>query len=176
MEWKSQSCKRVCRSTFGAETMAAIEGLEGGQYMRALLGSLLAGKLVNHETARQRWRLLCATDCKSLYDHLHKTGTGKIAADRRLAIDLAALRQELIAEKWVSKMPLQWIPTAVQLADPLTKPMRSGQWWDFIQNGFSLPLKKGIFSDEGREDFDQCKREVAVARCAPSRIPSHAQL
>ena len=49
LEWRSQSCKRVCRSTSGAETMAAIEGLEGGQYMRALLGSLIHGRLVKHE-------------------------------------------------------------------------------------------------------------------------------
>ncbi|CAE7501228.1 GIP, partial [Symbiodinium sp. CCMP2456] len=126
LEWRSQSCKRVCRSTFGAETMAAIEGLEGAQYMRALLASLLAGELVKHEEARKRWRLLCVTDCKSLYDYLHKTGAPKIPSDRRLAIDLAAFRQELAFERWASKAPLQWIPTSFQLADPLTKPMRAG--------------------------------------------------
>ena len=26
LEWRSQACKRVCQSTFGAETMACIEG------------------------------------------------------------------------------------------------------------------------------------------------------
>ena len=168
LEWRSQSCKRVCRATFGAESMAAIEGMEGAQYMRALLASLLAGRLVNHDEARKRWRLLCATDCKSLHDHLHKAGAAKIPTDRRLAIDLAALRQELTYEKWTPRMPLQWIPTSLQLADPLTKPMRTVQWWDFVQNGFILPLKKGIFLEEGKEGFNQCKREDSYSRSMPS--------
>ena len=163
-----ESCKRVCRSTFGAETMAAVEGLEGAQYTRALLASLLAGRLVGHDEARRTWKLLCTTDCKSLFDYLHKAGTPKIPTDRRLAIDLAALRQELGYEKWTTRAPLQWIPTALQLADPLTKPMRAGPWWDYVQNGFSLPLKKGIFSKEGREGFNQCKREDVGVSSKPS--------
>ncbi|CAE7582602.1 RE1 [Symbiodinium sp. CCMP2592] len=108
LEWRSQSCKRVCRSTFGAETMAAVEGLEGGQYMRALLASLLHGRIVKHHEIRKRWPILCLSDCKSLHDHLHKAGTPRLPADRRLAIDLAALRQELRAEQWTDRLPLQW--------------------------------------------------------------------
>ncbi|CAE7948536.1 RE1 [Symbiodinium sp. KB8] len=124
LEWRSQSCKRVCRSTFGAETMAAAEGLEGAQYMRALLGTLLTGRLMGHAEARQRWPIVCLSDCKSLFDFLHKTGVPKMPSDRRLAIDLAALRQELRLERWSDRLPFQWIPTATQLADPLTKPKR----------------------------------------------------
>ncbi|CAE7456103.1 RE1 [Symbiodinium sp. CCMP2592] len=135
LEWRSQSCKRVCRSTFGAETMSAVEGLEGGQYMRALRGSLLCGRLVKHEEIRGKWPILCLSDCKSLHDHLHKAGTPRLPADRRLAIDLAALRQELRFERWGSRLPLQWIPTAMQLADPLTKPMRTDVWWKNPERG-----------------------------------------
>ena len=40
---------------------------------------------------------LC-TDCKSLYDHLHKAGTPKPPTERRLALDLAAIRQSLMVE------------------------------------------------------------------------------
>ncbi|CAE7504711.1 RE1 [Symbiodinium sp. CCMP2592] len=167
LEWRSQSCKRVCRSTFGAETMAAIEGMEGAQYVRALLASLLAGRLVRHEEARKRWPLLCATDCKSLYDHLHKTGMAKIPTDRRLAIDLVAMRQELAAECWNRRFPIQWIPTSLQLADPLTKPMRVNQWWEYVKNGFCLPLKKGIFSRREKEGFNQCECEVISAATEP---------
>ena len=45
LEWRSQSCKRVCRSTFGAETMSAVEGLEGAQYTRASWGLCSKGGL-----------------------------------------------------------------------------------------------------------------------------------
>ena len=153
LEWRSQSCKRVCRSTFGAETMSAVEGLEGGQYMmRAMLASLLHGRIVKHEEIRGKWPLLCLSDCKSLHDHLHKAGTPRLPADRRLATDLAALRQELRAERWSDRLPLQWIPTAMQLADPLTKPMRTDMWWKSIRDGITLPLKRGLFRG-GREGF-----------------------
>ena len=46
LERRSQACQRVCRSTFGAETMPRVEGLENAQYIRALLASLLKGRLV----------------------------------------------------------------------------------------------------------------------------------
>ncbi|CAE7822217.1 GIP [Symbiodinium sp. CCMP2456] len=150
LEWRSQSCKRVCRSTFGAETMAAVEGLEGGQYMRALLASLVCGRLVKHEEIRERWPMLCLSDCKSLHDYLHKAGTPRLPADRRLAIDLAALRQELRNEQWGPRLPLQWIPTEMQLADPLTKPMRAKVWWETLKAGILLPLKRGLFQKEER--------------------------
>ena len=158
LEWRSQSCKRVCRSTFGAETMAAAEGLEGAQYMRAFFGTLVTGKLMRHAEARRRWPIVCLSDCKSLFDFLHKAGVPKVPTDRRLAIDLAALRQELRLEKWSERLPFQWIPTSIQLADPLTKPKRVDGWWEAIANGVQLPFKKGLFR-RGGKDSNQCKRE-----------------
>ena len=117
--------------------------------MRALLASLLYGRIAKQEEIRRKWPLLCLTDCKSLHDHLHKTGTPRLPADRRLAVDLAALRQELRLEKWSSRLPLQWLPTAMQLADPLTKPMRTEVWWESLTKGITLPLKRGLFQDWG---------------------------
>ncbi len=145
MEWRSQSCKRVCRSTFGAETMSAVEALEGCQYMRSLFATLLKGSLVKVETARDRWPLLCITDCKSVFDHLHRAGVPRIPSDRRLAIDLAALRQELQLERWAAKLPLQWVPTECQLADPLTKPMKVDDFWTSLWEGIKLPFRKDLF-------------------------------
>ncbi|CAE7356680.1 GIP [Symbiodinium sp. CCMP2592] len=162
LEWRSQSCKRVCRSTFGAETMAAAEGLEGAQYMRALFGTLLTGRLMGHAEARRRWPIVCLSDCKSLFDFLHKAGVPKVPTDRRLAIDLAALRQELRLEKWCDRLPFQWIPTSIQLADPLTKPKRVEGWWEALANGVQLPFRKDLFRKD-EESFNQCKREDSVA-------------
>ena len=122
--------------------------------MRALLGSLIHGRLVKHEEICKKWPLLRLSDCKSLYDHLHKAGTPRLPADRRLAIDLAALRQELRAEKWNDRLPIQWIPTALQLADPLTKPMRTEVWWQTLKQGVTLPLKRGLFFRKVRRIFD----------------------
>ena len=96
----------------------------------------------------------CITDCKSLYDHIHREGAPKAPADKRLAIDLAALRQVLSHEgrlQWEKQYgmapdalvtperpcrpPLHWLPTGEQLADILTKFMRADGWWSKIQDG-----------------------------------------
>ena len=68
--------------------------------------------------------LVCLSDCRSLFDHLHRQGVPRTPSDRRLAVDLAALRQALRAEKWSDKLPLAWIPSRIQLGDVLTKPSR----------------------------------------------------
>ncbi|CAJ1436718.1 unnamed protein product [Effrenium voratum] len=44
-EWKSHACPRVCRSTFAAETMAALEGIEDAMAFRASL----AGAQLDHD-------------------------------------------------------------------------------------------------------------------------------
>ena len=126
LEWRSQTCQRVCRSTFGAETMACAEGLECGQFLRALLATLLTGKLVKLQDAREWWPIICLTDCRSLHDHLHRAGVPRIPADRRLAVDLAAIRQEF--RRKTERAAIQWLPTTCQVADPLTKPMKCRDW------------------------------------------------
>ena len=143
LEWRSQACQRVCRSTFGAETMSCVEGLENAQYIRALFASLLQGKLVKLEEARGTFDLLCLTDCKSLTEHLHRTGVPRVPTDRRLAIDLAALRQELRAERRQGRYPITWIPTSNQLADPLTKPMQTASWWETLKEKGFIPWTMG---------------------------------
>ena len=138
LDWKSRAGQRVCRSTFSAETQASVEGVEAGQHVRALFETLLSGELVKVEdcvTPR-----LCLSDCRSLYDHVHKQGVPKIPTDRRLAVDLAALRQALKAEQWTSKLPLSWVASPFQLADVLTKPQDPTKWWDFFRSRLLVPI------------------------------------
>ena len=75
-----------------------VEGVEGGQYLRSFFETIEAGELISVDRARSP--LLCLSDCRSLYDHIHKEGVPRVPTDRRLAIDLAALRQALRAEQW----------------------------------------------------------------------------
>ena len=98
LEWRSAAGKRVCRSTFGAETMACCEGLEAGQFVRSFVATTLSGKLCRIEELFGR-RLHCFSDCRSLYDHVHRQGLPRIPSDKRLAIDLAAVRQMLDQEQ-----------------------------------------------------------------------------
>ncbi|CAE7900046.1 RE1, partial [Symbiodinium sp. KB8] len=105
-DWRSRAGQRVCRSTFGAETQACVEGLEGAQYMRSFIETLKDGVLRRVEQGVAP--ILCLSDCRSLFDHVHKQGIPRVPTDRRLAIDLAALRQSLRSERWGAKLPLGW--------------------------------------------------------------------
>ena len=140
-DWRSQAGQRVCRSTFGAETQACAEGLETGQYIRSMYESMLAGKLVSVEAARMP--ILCLSDCRSLYDHLNKQGVPRVPTDKRLAVDLAALRQGLRSEMWSDELPIGWLPGSAQRADVLTKPQNPTDWWETADQKVLLPLALG---------------------------------
>ena len=136
LDWRSGACERVCRSTFSAETMACCTAVEGGDYLEKFLETLLRGKL--HRKGRGRFQLRFLSDCRSLYDHLTRDGIPRVPSDRRLAIDLAAVRQDL-----KSLGRLAWVPTARQVADVLTKPMKSHLWWEFLSRPFNLSFTEG---------------------------------
>ena len=140
-DWRSQAGQRVCRSTFGAETQACAEGLETGQYIRSMYESMRAGRLITVEEAKMP--LLCLSDCRSLYDHLNKQGVPRVPSDKRLAVDLAALRQSLRSEAWGSSMPIAWVPGSAQRADVLTKPQNPAEWWESSRQKIVLPLTIG---------------------------------
>ena len=95
--------------------MACADALEGGDYIRALIETLLRGQLSRPHQARLNSHLI--TDCRSLFDHLRKEGIPRPPADRRLAIDLASIRQDLPGLSGIA-----WVPTDLQYADVLTKP------------------------------------------------------
>ncbi|CAE7780747.1 RE1 [Symbiodinium sp. CCMP2592] len=140
-DWKSRAGQRVCRSTFGAETQACAEGLETGQYVRSMYETLLKGVMTAVDAAELP--ILCLSDCRSLYDHLNKQGIPRVPSDKRLAVDLAALRQGLRSEKWNDSLPIAWIPGALQKGDVLTKPQNPSDWWDSISTKLLLPLAIG---------------------------------
>ena len=139
IDWKSTTAKRICRSTFAAETIACTDGVEVGQYVRSFARCLLDGRLSSVEKLGGT-SLRFITDCKSLFDHLHREGIPRVPTDRRLAIDLAALRQALNDERRDGVIPLSWLPTSCQLADVLTKPLNPGDSWSKTESPVRIPL------------------------------------
>ena len=129
--WKSSLIKRVCRSTFRAETHAMIYATEASDKIRAIITDL-RGKY-----QKQNWEAVSAqevpgvwmTDCQSLSDYLvNPTANG--SEDKRLEIDLEDLRERLweypngslkdeISEAQTDKV--RWIDTSTMICDPLTK-------------------------------------------------------
>ncbi|CAE7528745.1 Copia protein [Symbiodinium microadriaticum] len=169
LDWKSRAGQRVCRSTFSAETQACVEGLEGGQYVRAVYEAITYGDLKRVEDAMLP--IVCLSDCRSLYDHLHREGVPRTPADRRLAIDLAALRQALRLERWTQRLPLAWIPSEMQLGDILTKPQDPKGWWHLATQKLTIPIsiieKGGLSNKVFREE-----EKTSVKPCVKSSVPS----
>ncbi|OLQ05060.1 Copia protein [Symbiodinium microadriaticum] len=98
VEWKSKASQRVCRSTFAGETMACSDALESAIFLRGLLVSMMAGHPVPEDSCGEFMEIHLVTDCKSLYDHIHREGTPKAPTEKRLALDLASVRQVLVGE------------------------------------------------------------------------------
>ena len=142
LEWKSSTAKRICRSTFGAETLACTEGLELAQYVRSFVHSIIEGRIVKVEHLHGSG-LPCLSDCKSLFDHIHKEGIPRTPTDKRLAIDLAALREALQSEQVHGRAQLHWLPTHLQFADVLTKPTCCDKWWNQVRSPLNLSFLKG---------------------------------
>ena len=61
---------------------------------------------------------LCSiTDCKSLYDAIHKEGAAPASTDKRLAIELAIVKAKAVS----GETDLRWIDARCQIADCLKK-------------------------------------------------------
>eukprot|EP00439_Symbiodinium_sp_Y106_P067451 s481_g11.t1 len=130
LDWRIAACDRVCRSTFAAETMACCTATETGDYIARFLETLLTGKL---ERKKSRFAIRFLTDCRSLYDHLTRDGVPRVPSCKRLAIDLAGIREDIS-----NYGKIIWVPTWAQIADVLTKPLKADQWWKTVHSELKL--------------------------------------
>ena len=105
VSWSSKKAKRVCRSSLTAETLAAVEAIDGAFVVKEMMEDILHKKLPP---------IMLYVDSKSLYDTVK---TSNVIADKRLLIDMAAIR-EMSDNK---EIIVNWVRTENQLADVLTK-------------------------------------------------------
>ena len=105
VDWSSHRLSRVAGNTLTAETLALMDGIDAAITYRYMLSEMLGLKMP---------KIVGFTDCKSLYDN---TCTSHIAQEKRLRIELAALREHVDKDE----LAIRWISTKSQLADSLTK-------------------------------------------------------
>ncbi len=147
LEWGSHTLKRVCRSALQAEVLSSQDGVESAHYVRSLIYSFEVPRILAGAEGRT-WKIGALdsktihwiTDCRSFVSYMSANGQGTVA-DKRLAIDLTALRQDL----WRihGEIPLDctdqlhWINRKDMIADAMTKAMvwdavlttvQTGQW------------------------------------------------
>ena len=137
IDWLSHASRRVVRSTFAAETGAALEALGRGLYVRALLAEVLEGPQKSPPAwSEEDMALRLITDCKSLYDNIVKDCS--LCEDRHTALYVAALRQCVSAgpQRDGTKAGMLWVPSRHQLADGLTKTGLGEVMRSFLQSGY----------------------------------------
>jgi hypothetical protein len=168
--------RRVCRATLQAEAYSMQLGVEAGDVLRATIAEL-HGRLDMHNweaSAAAFMRQIWFTDCRSLQEALVRPTMAKIA-DKRLAIEVASMRQSLWrtpGEKesdslFVDSIPadatdkVRWIDTEVMIADPLTKKMQPDKLqealdtcvWDLAQPISSVVKKRAKQLHRRRQDL-----------------------
>ena len=143
--WRSTMIKRVCRSTFNAETQALIDSVAAGARVRTIVADC-KGLIVEGgrwlEQSRFAMKHVWLTDCESLHSYLVNPIAAN-AEDKRLEIDLQDLRQILWEDQHGNPKDdlsidqsdkIRWIATSAMLADPLTKLMKCCRLEDALSN------------------------------------------
>lgn len=136
--WKSMKLPRVVSSTLGAESQVFSMASAIGEWMALMVSEARNGSFDlrqslkpstnassdEEESSQSRVPVFGAikqstgiTDCKSLYDHLNSVSSAAKCDDKRVAIDIAIIRQCMAR----TGLSVRWCPTQLQLADALTK-------------------------------------------------------
>ena len=111
LDWKSYRHQRVLRSTLAAEAASLDKAEDAGNYLAAMFSEMTNVEYRASTSGRPLFDVIPVTDARSLWDAIHRLTTS--FAEKRVEIDIAALRQNCRG--------LRWVPTEKQLADALTK-------------------------------------------------------
>jgi hypothetical protein len=131
IDYSSTMIDRVCRATMQAETYALTAGVEEAIRIRAALADA-HGKLNItkwEQSGAEFMQNVWLVDANSLAEHL-QNDTFKRCSDKRLSVEIAALRQMLAPDASLRERlsaqdqdVVRWIDTSTMIADCLTKHM-----------------------------------------------------
>eukprot|EP00435_Cladocopium_sp_Y103_P029630 s49_g7.t1 len=117
--WKSYKLPRVVSSTLAGEAQCFSSASGISEWCMLILSEGLDGpfSLQDVDDVLLRRSPIGMSDCRSLYDHLITLGNGGTLEDKRVAIDIAVIRQSIVR----SSLQPRWVPTDRMVADGLTK-------------------------------------------------------
>ena len=120
LAWVSKKIPRVVRSTLSAEAYAMSKAVDLLGWLRALWGVIHVSGFA-WQKPEQSFKMLnpaiVVTDCKSLYDLVTRLAMPSCEEYR------TTLEVLLIKQRCEENTFFRWIPTTLQAADSLTKPM-----------------------------------------------------
>ena len=127
--WKSYKLPRVVSSTLGAEAQSFSTASALAEWVSLMVTEAKHGSfdlrsvqdmpktpIVSNLNPKSE-TITGVTDCKSLYDHLTTLSSASKVEDKRVAIDLAILKQSMAR----TGLSVRWCPTELMIADGLTK-------------------------------------------------------
>ena len=161
VDWKSSTNKRVIESSFAAETHAALMAHGMARFCQVLLSEIRCGGLVMSAIDDDGWQMLTPltiiTDCKSVYDTVHRDG--QHVSDKGSIVHAVLLRQLLSTRPSSSKAKLLWVPTRHQIADGLTKAGRCREFRELIESGL-------VFREEAVKKLSSQRRLLTSVNSA----------
>lgn len=109
------------------------------------------------------------TDCRSVRDHLISLGSGGVFDDKRIAIDIAIMRQSIAR----CGLEPRWCPTGHMVADGLTKDKADRQ--DFLRSvtrnaKYQLAHEDAVLDRAKAEKLR--RQQVAAKRARASKAPT----
>ena len=122
LTWSSKKISRVVRSTLSAEAFSMSRSVDKMGWCRLLWGAMVVDDFKWRDPPiafQQLHPAIIVTDCKSLYDLVSRRAMPACEEYR------TTLEVLLIKERCLEHCCFRWIPTVLQLADPLTKNMDS---------------------------------------------------
>lgn len=135
--WKSYKLPRKVASTLAGESQAYATAAAVSEWMALMLAEAIGGQFDLRSSSHwqdttaptvvisgmklrdqiEKIPIIGITDCKSLYDNLNSMSSVSKTDDKRVAIDIAIVRQSMSRCGLITR----WCPTELMLADGLTK-------------------------------------------------------
>ena len=162
LDARSHRIPRVCRSTYGAETLSTEEGFDIGILCRGFLASLRGYNPVGRsgEPAVNSVDLQVVVDAKDVFDK-GNSDTSTFGAQKSMAFTVAWLRVQLrkgrTALKWTSTENM-WVDGGTKLMDlsHLRRILKAGEWCVsysplFVKQVYKAARKQSVPVSSGKE-------------------------
>ena len=160
--WKSYKLPRVVSSTLAGEAQCFSSASGIAEWCMLILSEALDGSfsLQNVDEVLQRRSPIGMSDCRSLYDHLITLGCGGTLDDKRVAIDVAVIRQSIAR----SRLQPRCVPTDRMVADGLTK-----------DKGEPLDLLRSVFRNARYQLADEKEARIRRQELGRARKENNQQ-
>ena len=124
LDWRSQKTPRVARSSLGAEAQGGGQACDALEHVCVYWNCLLdpRQKLKELLDCTSTLEPTMITDAKALYDSFHREGYSSSVVDKRVSLEVKAMKERLLALGG----NLRWMSSERQLADGLTKESARG--------------------------------------------------